>query len=231
MSSTHRPRLSRLILGAVVVYVGASVLVHRVIWPEQVPDDAYPIAGDVVDNPLSGERLRFEVGRADSGGAYTQMRLALAPGGSVPFAHIHGDVEETFEVLEGEVTMEVGGDPHQARPGHTVVVPAGAAHRPRNLSDADAVVRVTVRPPGQMDLCLVQLHGYFVSEGTDASTLSHFLQMVRFADAYDIYTDEAPVWLQRVAVAMLAPTARALGYDAYAPRFSSAAGISRVAAP
>ena len=26
------------------------------------------------------------------------MRLALAPGGSVPFAHIHGDVEETFEV-------------------------------------------------------------------------------------------------------------------------------------
>ncbi len=53
---------------------------------------------------------------------------AVARKGNVPPPHIHHREEETFYVLEGEMTFSVGGQTIKATPGITVCLPRDVAH-------------------------------------------------------------------------------------------------------
>jgi|SRR5215470_8410812 len=62
----------------------------------------------------------------------TQGQFALIEGvarkGNVPPPHIHHREEETFYVLEGEMTVSVGDRTTKATPGTTVIVPRNTVH-------------------------------------------------------------------------------------------------------
>lgn len=65
-------------------------------------------------------------------------------GGSAPRTHWHPRQDERFEVLEGELTVELGGGPPRVlRAGDTLDVPARTAHRMWNAGSAP--VRATWR--------------------------------------------------------------------------------------
>jgi len=53
---------------------------------------------------------------------------AVARKGNVPPPHIHHREEETFYVLEGEMTFSVGGQTIKATPGTMVCLPRDVAH-------------------------------------------------------------------------------------------------------
>ena len=46
-------------------------------------------AGDSIVNPVTGERLVFELTSHDTGGAYTLFDTFVEPGGAVASAHVH----------------------------------------------------------------------------------------------------------------------------------------------
>jgi hypothetical protein len=46
-------------------------------------------AGDTIENPLSGEKIRFDVTDAESAGRYLSGRILLAPLGGGPPEHVH----------------------------------------------------------------------------------------------------------------------------------------------
>ena len=55
-------------------------------------------AGQVLENPISGEKIIFRQTAADTDGELLAFELVLAPGGAVPGAHVHPEQEERFEV-------------------------------------------------------------------------------------------------------------------------------------
>ena len=65
---------------------------------------------------------------ADSGGAMTVVEVTEPPGAEAPL-HVHRREDEAFVVLEGRVTLEVGGESVVAGPGDVAYGPRDVPHR------------------------------------------------------------------------------------------------------
>jgi quercetin dioxygenase-like cupin family protein len=110
------------------------------------------LPGQTLHNPASGERITFRSTAAQTGGALVAIDLRLPPGGRVPGpSHVHPCQEERFEVIEGRMRFRLGRRRVTAGPGEIVVVPAGVRHDFANAGDADALVRVEIRPALAME--------------------------------------------------------------------------------
>ena len=73
--------------------------------------------GEITENPITGERCRWLVTSAETGGRLTRAEFWTRPGGGVPVMHIHREANEHFEVLAGELTARVGHETIVLRPG------------------------------------------------------------------------------------------------------------------
>jgi mannose-6-phosphate isomerase-like protein (cupin superfamily) len=62
-----------------------------------------------------------------TGGAFGLVESQIAPGASPPL-HVHHDEDESFYVLEGELTMVCGDERFEAGPGSFVFLPRGIPH-------------------------------------------------------------------------------------------------------
>lgn len=78
-----------------------------------------------------GDRYTFLVDGAQSGGAYFILEAFVPPGGGPP-PHYHEREEECFYLLEGTVTLTIGGRAVQAGPGDFVHIPRNTVHSFRN---------------------------------------------------------------------------------------------------
>jgi quercetin dioxygenase-like cupin family protein len=103
-------------------------------------------ADQVIENPLSGERITIRRTAAQTGGTLLAWELELAPGGRVPASHAHPRQQEVFTVLEGRMRFRVGWRRQVAGPGDTVTVPPGTVHHFANAGPVPARVAVQTRP-------------------------------------------------------------------------------------
>jgi len=109
------------------------------------------IPGQVLDNPVSGERFIFSETAADTGGELLAVEFVVAPDGRVPGGHVHPVQEERFEVVSGRMRFKTGRKTVLAGPGDTLIVPPGTYHRFASAGDDPAVIRVEVRPALKME--------------------------------------------------------------------------------
>jgi oxalate decarboxylase/phosphoglucose isomerase-like protein (cupin superfamily) len=65
-------------------------------------------AGDTIVNPVTGERLVFELTSQDTNGESTRFDTYVEPGGTVAAAHMHPYQMEIFTVIEGRLGMIAG---------------------------------------------------------------------------------------------------------------------------
>lgn len=100
--------------------------------------------GQVIVNPLSGERITILAG--GPGSEVLVWELLLSPGGRVPSGHAHPGQEERFTVLEGRMRFRIGWRRVLAEPGDTVVVAPGTAHYFANSGPVPARVEVRTTP-------------------------------------------------------------------------------------
>ena len=91
--------------------------------------------GQIIQNPVSGERITFLQTAADTDGELLEFELELAADGHVPGAHVHPEQEERFHVLEGTMKFRLGMRTIVAEAGESVVVPAGRVHKFANGGD------------------------------------------------------------------------------------------------
>jgi mannose-6-phosphate isomerase-like protein (cupin superfamily) len=108
-------------------------------------------AGQILENPVGGERIVFRKTASDTHGELLALELFLAPDGHVPGAHVHPQQEERFEVVEGTMMFRRGLETVYARAGDTVVVPPGMVHRFENAGEEPAHALVEVRPALRME--------------------------------------------------------------------------------
>ena len=64
--------------------------------------------GQVIENPVSGEKITFRRTSADTNGELLEFDIELTPDGHVPGMHVHPAQEERFEVLSGTVRFRKG---------------------------------------------------------------------------------------------------------------------------
>jgi quercetin dioxygenase-like cupin family protein len=75
----------------------------------------------------NGSLMTFLATAEDTQGKFALIE-AVGRKGNVPPLHIHHREEETFYVLEGEMTVSVGDRTIKATPGTTVIVPRHTVH-------------------------------------------------------------------------------------------------------
>ena len=66
-------------------------------------------AGDTLENPVTGERIRFLKTSKETGGEYVLVEVTDLPGGDVAAAHVHPYQDEQFEVFSGRATFQIDG--------------------------------------------------------------------------------------------------------------------------
>jgi quercetin dioxygenase-like cupin family protein len=170
--------------------------------------------GQTINNPVSGEQITFLQTAADTAGEKLEFELALSPDGHVPGAHVHPEQEERFHVLEGTMKFRMGLRRIVAKPGDTVVVPAGRVHRFANGGDDVARCRVEVVPALDMEQLLettveLALEGNVTRKGMP-KPLHLALFVRRFAR--EVRAPFPPAWAVRVLMAPLAAMAHRRGF-------------------
>jgi quercetin dioxygenase-like cupin family protein len=91
-------------------------------------------------------RVMVKIGGAETGGAFAQVETD-DPQGTAPPLHIHRHEEETFYVLDGELSVFVDGRELRLSSGDFAVVPRGIPHAYLVRSER-ARVLVTFSPAG-----------------------------------------------------------------------------------
>lgn len=102
--------------------------------------------GEAKGVALSGQPLAFLVTGADT--KHTSMFDWTLPAGFSTGLHVHRVQEETFYVLDGECTWQIGEQKVRATPGTYVFIPPGVPHNIGNASNKTARMIMTVSPPG-----------------------------------------------------------------------------------
>jgi mannose-6-phosphate isomerase-like protein (cupin superfamily) len=92
-------------------------------------------------------RPRVILRAEQTGGAVSAIEVAVAAGWAGPPLHHHA-FDETFYVLEGRLTFQVGDELVEAGPGTLVFAPGGATHTLANLADGAARYLVLCSPAG-----------------------------------------------------------------------------------
>jgi len=119
-----------------LAYVSIGTFLHRLVFPvTPMPLALLPRAGDAVHNPLTGETLVLLKAHAETDGRSFEGDLILDPHSAVAFEHVHHDVEQSYTVVEGILSVSLAGEEREVRPGETLVVPPGTAYRPMNRGD------------------------------------------------------------------------------------------------
>ena len=94
-----------------------------------------------------GDLYRFLAVGEQTGGKYAMWEAVVPPGGGPP-PHVHSREEESFYVLEGEITFHVAGERLVAQAGMFANMPIGVPHSFKNDSGQPARMIISVAPAG-----------------------------------------------------------------------------------
>jgi mannose-6-phosphate isomerase-like protein (cupin superfamily) len=129
---------------------------------EPTANEPYVLAGDagVYDvwfpsTPRERGRYRAKVTGDQTEGRLAQVHI-IEPRGAAPPRHLHHNADETFYVIDGEVSVFLGDERIDAGPGASLFVPKGAVHT-WLVRSAQAEALVTLAPAG--------LEGFFAEVG------------------------------------------------------------------
>jgi quercetin dioxygenase-like cupin family protein len=174
-------------------------------------------AGQVIENPLSGERITFQKTAADTGGQLLAIDLELPTGARMPAGlHIHPEQDERFEVVRGRMRFRIRRERILAGPGDVVVVPPGVPHDWANAGEEPALVLVEVRPA----LAMERLFETAIALAEDGRAFGNGmpkpLDLALFVREFEreVQASFPPPWVQRIALAPLAWLAERRGHAA-----------------
>jgi mannose-6-phosphate isomerase-like protein (cupin superfamily) len=123
--------------------------------------------GQEIVNAATGERLLFLATSQDTSGEYLEFVDYFPVGVGRPSAHVHPGMEERWQVLQGTVRINVGGDDVDASAGEVVVAPPGVPHRIANTGAGTARVLVRMTPALRWEWAVERLFAMASTPGAD----------------------------------------------------------------
>jgi mannose-6-phosphate isomerase-like protein (cupin superfamily) len=179
-------------------------------------------AGDSIVNPVTGERLVFELTSHDTNGQYTLFDTFVEPGGAVASAHVHPYQTETFSVIEGRLGMKRGREKLELVPGDVALIDPGVSHKFWNAGDETLRFRAEVRPSLEFESLIETMFGLAADGKTNRKGLPSPLRLAVIANHhFDVVRlPVVPQWLQKAALVPGALLGRAFGFR---PTYEAAA--------
>lgn len=177
-------------------------------------------AGDVLEHPVTREKLVVRKTARDTGGELFQVDVYFQPGAFVAAEHIHPLQEERFEVIAGTLRGRVAGKELSSSPGKTVVVPKGTPHIWWNSGDDELHVLVEVRPALRFESFFETFFGLAQDGRVDSKTgLPNLLQLALMMRTFrnELVLTRPPRPVQALLFGVLAPIGRLLGYKGEYP--------------
>jgi mannose-6-phosphate isomerase-like protein (cupin superfamily) len=186
--------------------------------------------GDFYENKVTGEFAVVLRGTEDRGDGPGIAHLTARPGAAVVGEHFHPHMTERFTVLRGRLDARIAGKILSLGPGEAATVEAGVAHDWWNASateEAHVIVEVDQAEGSEhldssrFELLIGMLFGLANDGKVDRKGRPMPLQAAVIAQEFadTVVFTHPPQAVQRVAFAILAPLARALGYRAVYPRY------------
>ena len=170
--------------------------------------------GQTIENPVTGERLRFLKTSRDTGGESVVVEVTVQPDGFVAAAHVHPFQTEHFEILEGTVGFKLGREKVELGSGESVVVEPGTPHKFWNAGSTPARFVTTVRPALQFERLIETMFSLAADGKTNKKGMPNPLRLAVIANEHfdDVRLPFPPAFLQRMALALGAPVGRLAGY-------------------
>ena len=161
---------------------------------------------EVVENPLSGERIIIM--RRDGGPEANALvwDLVLGPGGRVPSSHAHPHQQECFTVLDGELDFRVGWRRLRVRPGQSVAVPPGRVHHFANRGRVPTRVRVETVPALDMEGLLRMAAALAQDQHRAGKRFPRLVDLALFMREFE--AEVASPWVPGAAAIAIRPVAR-----------------------
>jgi mannose-6-phosphate isomerase-like protein (cupin superfamily) len=178
-------------------------------------------AGNVFNNPITGESGYVRVGTEETDGRLLVTDLRVRPGGAVLGAHLHPTIDERFTVVRGKIGYIRGDQKGVIEAGQSVDLPKGIPHDWWNAGENEARVIVEIRPATRFEQMVVTLFGLAREGRTNKKGMPNLLQLAvisqEFADVVQFMNP--PPSVQRLLFAVLAPLGRLMGYKAIYPHY------------
>jgi quercetin dioxygenase-like cupin family protein len=142
-------------------------------------------AGDVFENPVTGERAVVRLGSEDTAEDRVVVDLNVRPGGAVAGEHVHPVSEEIFTVLRGQVGFRIDGRESIAKLNQPLQVPAGIKHDWWNAGDETAQVIVEFdHRASRFEEMIGNLFGLARDGKTNSKGMPNLLQGAVFAQEF-----------------------------------------------
>ncbi|HYY77347.1 MAG TPA: cupin domain-containing protein [Gaiellaceae bacterium] len=171
-------------------------------------------AGDVVENPVTGERILFRRTAAETGGELVEIEVSVQAGGGVAAPHVHPYQTERFEVLEGTLELRQRRRRLTASPGDVVTVTPGTPHSFRNVGEGEARFTCEVRPALGFERFIETMFALATDGKTNRKGMPSPLRLAVIANAHfdDVRLPYVPGFAQKAALVMGAGIGRLAGF-------------------
>jgi quercetin dioxygenase-like cupin family protein len=182
-------------------------------------------AGDTIESPPTGARIRFLKTARDTNGQLLQIDDVMKGGGRVAIEHVHPYIEERFEILSGTARLSMRGQERDVGAGETVVVPAGTPHVWGNPHEDEVYLLIEFRPALRMEEWFESFFGLQKDGKVNPNSgLPNPLQWAVISREYEdeLYLASPPLLVQRVRFGLLALIGKLVGYKARYPKYSAA---------
>jgi quercetin dioxygenase-like cupin family protein len=184
--------------------------------PSTWRDEISMRAGDVIWNPLTGEKALLVETAEETDGARLVADFAVEAGGFVPGGeHVHDHCYEQVEVQAGRVAFLLDGAMRALTAGEQVTIAPGTWHRWWNASDGEVRARVRIEPAMRFQEAILVLWGLCADGHTDAEGRPSPLLGALLATRYrgELRFRQPPDAMQRLVLPRLAALARRRGLE------------------
>jgi quercetin dioxygenase-like cupin family protein len=170
--------------------------------------------GNVIENPITGERIEFLQTAEDTGGTLLQLMLTVKPGGFVAAPHIHPKQEERFMVKSGTIRLQVDEEEQLLSAGQEGRVPPGMTHVWWNGGADELKALVEFRPALRTQDTLSTIFALARDGKTNKMGVPNLLQIAVTVRKYggNMYLAKPPIVVQKLLFASIAWIGRLLGY-------------------
>lgn len=168
-----------------------------------------------IRNPRTGQRMRFVLTAAETGGELLRIETVNPPSGVFEPLHVHPHQESRAEVVSGTLRFVVDGHERRLGPGEAITIEADTPHHFANDGSEETVAIQEFRPAMRTAEFFETYFGMAERGELDEHGKPSLLRSAVLGPAF---SDEirlvSPPWpLQRAAYALLAPIARMRRYS------------------
>lgn len=165
-------------------------------------------------NAFTGEQITFLKTSQETNGKYILIKVYLPPQSEGPPLHYHLAFDELFEVIEGELTVQVGVEKSILREQEQLLVEKEVHHRFSNESDQPVTFFVTLSPGSQFEESMRIGYGLIGDGKTNKKGIpKNIFHLAILLKMQDTNLADMPSFVQKVIFGNAASIGKRMGMD------------------